>query len=385
MSSAKLDQSLGDIISSDNTGKSDRSARRHGRGGRGPRSQRADGGQTERSENGENGSSTAPNPLSRQADSNAASASSSGPIRRNRAVNRRAPYPTSSSLASDNQTAPRWQHDRYISSDIPTATTASGLPLLAPTTVQRVVGDTIHISNLHHDVKPDDLHDIFAPLGHIRSHTVHFDEKGRSLGTASVTFTRAEVADAAVAEYDGAEVDGKSMSVKLVGQVVQQRLGGGGGAAGATVGSFMDNPMLNPAAAMMLPAMLQMMAAGLPPATHSNAQQQQQRRQQAGGRGRDQAGQRGEKYKADDRGKGREQGKADGAAAGKGGASGKTGRGKQEKAPLTAEDLDAEMESYHTKRNASTGAGAATDAASNGTEAVQSTDGSAADFNATLV
>ena len=322
------------------------------------------------SDNGGDNSSAA-NPLSRQADSEPASASSSGPVRRNRTVNRKSPYPA----ASPNQSAGRWQHDRYISSDITSATLPSTttlppplLPTLLPaptssSTIQRVVGDTIHLTNLHHDVKPDDLYDIFSPLGHIRSHTVHFDERGRSLGTATITFTRPEIAEAAVAEFDGAEIDGKVMSVKLVGQLVQQRLGGGagGGSGGPMVGSYLDQ--LNPAAAaMMLPAMLQMMAGGMSAAT-----QQLQRQQAGGGKGsRDRAGQRGDKQRGEDRGKGKEQSKAAGAAAGdKAAVAGKGGRGKQERPPVTAEDLDAEMESYHTQRNATstTAAGESSSAA----------------------
>ena len=223
-------------------------------------------------------------------------------------------------------------------------------PSTAPTsssTIQRVVGDTIHLTNLHHDVKNGRSVRYFLTTRSAYAVIPYtFDERGRSLGTATITFTRSEIADAAVAEFDGAEIDGKAMAVKLVGQVVQQRLGGGGSMAGS-----MLDPMLNPAAAMMLPAMLQMMAAGMPPVPHiNNPSQHQQQRQQAGGRGRDRAGERNEKRKGDDRGKGREQSKADGAAAGK--AGGKGARSKQEKAPLTAQDLDAEMESYHTQRTA---------------------------------
>ena len=280
-------------------------------------------------------------------------------MRRNRRTDRKSPYPTSATSSASNQSAGRWQHNRYMTTDVPTsAPTLSMIPSsLQPhtaATIQRVVGDTVHITNLHGDVKADDLFDIFAPLGHIRSHVVHFDERGRSLGTATVSFQSADVADAAVAEFDGAEIDGKAMAVKLVGHVVQQRLGGGGGGAGGE--AYMD-AMTNPAAAaaMMLPAMMQMMAAGLPLAGRHNGQQQQQR-QQAAGKGKDRSGQQGGKQKGEEKGRGREQKKADGAApsaAGKDAAGGKGGRGRKERAPVTSEDLDAEMESYHTQRNAS--------------------------------
>ena len=56
-------------------------------------------------------------------------------------------------------------------------------------------------------------------MGSIKSAVVNYSQNGVSMGTATVTFRRSADADRAVREYDKAEVDGKPMSIKLIGQL----------------------------------------------------------------------------------------------------------------------------------------------------------------------
>lgn len=86
--------------------------------------------------------------------------------------------------------------------------------------MKKIQGDTIHISNLAPDVNDDDVREIFERIGTVRSCTVNFNSAGKSTGTATVTFGRASDAEKAVAEYDEAEVDGRTMKLKLIGSVV---------------------------------------------------------------------------------------------------------------------------------------------------------------------
>ena len=61
--------------------------------------------------------------------------------------------------------------------------------------------------------------EIFEKVGSIKSAVVNYAQNGVSLGTATVTFRRSADADKAAAEYDRAEVDGKPMYIKLIGQL----------------------------------------------------------------------------------------------------------------------------------------------------------------------
>jgi hypothetical protein len=56
-------------------------------------------------------------------------------------------------------------------------------------------------------------------VGSIKSAVVNYSQNGVSMGTATVTFRRSADADRAVRDYDGAEVDGKPMVIKLIGQL----------------------------------------------------------------------------------------------------------------------------------------------------------------------
>lgn len=88
-------------------------------------------------------------------------------------------------------------------------------------TESKVRGDTVFVSNLDKDVNQEDVYDIFSRVGSVRTATVNYDQSGTSLGTAEVTFNTSKDAETAVREYDGAEVDGRVMNVKLIGSFVR--------------------------------------------------------------------------------------------------------------------------------------------------------------------
>jgi THO complex subunit 4 len=72
---------------------------------------------------------------------------------------------------------------------------------------------SITVTGLESDVTEQDLEDIFGSCGTIKTIELSYDKNGNSRGKAEITFSSAEEAATAVKEYDGAEVDGKSMTV----------------------------------------------------------------------------------------------------------------------------------------------------------------------------
>lgn len=86
---------------------------------------------------------------------------------------------------------------------------------------QRVVGDTIRVSNLDPRNGEEELRYIFEKIGPITRITVNFNQNGQSNGTAEVQFGSNIAAENAVQQLDQAEVDGRLMYVQLVGQLVQ--------------------------------------------------------------------------------------------------------------------------------------------------------------------
>jgi len=77
-------------------------------------------------------------------------------------------------------------------------------------------GSSILVSNLDTEVSADDVKTIFGALGEVVKAVVNYDKEGNSLGTAEVTFAKSDDAQKAVEEYDGAEVDGRAMYIKVI-------------------------------------------------------------------------------------------------------------------------------------------------------------------------
>jgi len=61
-----------------------------------------------------------------------------------------------------------------------------------------------------------DVREIFSRVGKLKSAVVQYNAKGKSRGIATVTFVNKANADKAARDYDQAEVDGRPMYVKIV-------------------------------------------------------------------------------------------------------------------------------------------------------------------------
>lgn len=176
--------------------------------------------------------------------------------------------------------------------------------MLAAQQKSRLVGATkVSVSNLAPEVTKDDVEEIFQQVGPVKSAVVHYNQEGRSVGTAEVTFKNKGSAEKAVQEYDRAEVDGRPMYIRLLASIA-------------------------PSVKLAAP--------------RANRQQAPPPRRGAASRGRGASrGARGGRGRAASAGRGR------GGKAGRG-RGGKGGRGGKAK-PATAASLDAEMDAYHAK------------------------------------
>jgi len=85
-------------------------------------------------------------------------------------------------------------------------------------------GTRLQITNLAYSVLSEDLKDLFEEIGDIKRASVNFDKSGRSLGTATVVFSRRGDAVAAVKKYNGIPLDDSPMKITLVGS----NMGSGG-------------------------------------------------------------------------------------------------------------------------------------------------------------
>ncbi|CAN1135283.1 THO complex subunit 4A [Linum perenne] len=214
-----------------------------------------------------------------------------GPSRRgpsNRAANRSAPYSKPSQAPESS-----WQHDKFNDAS---AAVASGRGSRAGSLE---TGTKIYISNLDYGVSEDDIKELFSEVGDMKRYTVHYDRSGRSEGTAEIVFARREDAIAAVKRYNNVQLDGKPMKIEMVAK--------------------------NVAAA----AAPQQSAEGFNRNQNGGGRSRQ-------GRGRSTGGSRGG-------------GGGGGGGGGRGGRGGKgRGRGRAEKEKVSAEDLDADLEKYHS-------------------------------------
>ena len=91
----------------------------------------------------------------------------------------------------------------------------------------------IYVSNLSFNVTDEDLQDYFAEYGEVSSAKVIMDKfTGKSRGFAFVEMSDDEAAKKAIAELDGASVDGRTIGVSVAKPREDRGNSGGGGKSG---------------------------------------------------------------------------------------------------------------------------------------------------------
>jgi len=94
------------------------------------------------------------------------------------------------------------------------------------------MGNRLYVGNLSFNTNEDTLQDAFSQFGDVSEIKIVMDrETGRSRGFAFVSMADADAARKAIAQMDGAMVDGRSLRVNEA-EERQQRGGGGGGGGG---------------------------------------------------------------------------------------------------------------------------------------------------------
>lgn len=203
----------------------------------------------------------------------------SGPARRfvNRAQIRTAPYSIPQVVEV---LEPAWRHEMVES--------------------EEDTGTKLYVSNLDYGVPNEDIKLIFSEIGDLKRYSINYDKSGRSKGTAEVVFTHRSDALEAIKRYNNVQLDGKPMSIELVGT------------------SIVSHSLVPQTASGIL---------GNPKGILGNPRGLFRRQEASGGRGLQGGG---------DLAFGRDHGQRRGRGQGK-------GRGEK----ISTEELDAELEKYH--------------------------------------
>ena len=98
------------------------------------------------------------------------------------------------------------------------------------------MSNKLYVGNLSFRVTSEDLQEHFAAAGAVESANVVFDrETGRSRGFGFVEMADEEAANAAIAQFNGQEYDGRNMVVNEA-RPREERSGSGGGGRGGRGG-----------------------------------------------------------------------------------------------------------------------------------------------------
>src|SRR6476620_11072273 len=96
----------------------------------------------------------------------------------------------------------------------------------------------LYVGNLSFDTTTQDLEKMFAEVGTVQSANIIEDrETGRSRGFGFVEMSSKEEAKAAIAAFDGKEIDGRNLKVNEA-KPREDRGGGGGGGRGGNRGGY---------------------------------------------------------------------------------------------------------------------------------------------------
>ncbi|CAK9869534.1 unnamed protein product [Sphagnum jensenii] len=224
-----------------------------------------------------------------------------GPVRRQMKRTLHSGHNPYSTAAKASKQASPFQHNMYEDM-VPNN-------MLKPLSLE--TGSKLYISNLDYGVSNEDLKELFAEVGELKRCSIHYDRSGRSKGTAEVVFARKTEAVAAMKRYNTVQLDGKPMQIELIGTIPSNIPGRDLAVAGG--------------AGLVVQA-----ANGARP--NSNAR----RVVLVGGgtQGRGSGGRRGSSRNFRGRGRGRGAGRS---------------QGRVQAEEKSAEDLDAELETYHAE------------------------------------
>ncbi|XP_043695100.1 THO complex subunit 4D-like isoform X3 [Telopea speciosissima] len=98
-----------------------------------------------------------------------------------------------------------WQHDLFQDSLM-----AAGISGIES-------GTKLYVSNLDYGVSNEDIKELFSEIGELKRYAIHYDRNGRSTGTAEVVYVRRSDALAAVMRYNSVVLDGKPMKIEIIG------------------------------------------------------------------------------------------------------------------------------------------------------------------------
>src|SRR4029079_15716147 len=99
------------------------------------------------------------------------------------------------------------------------------------------MSNKLYVGNLSFRVTSEDLQEYFATAGAVESANVIFDrETGRSRGFGFVEMASEDAANAAIAQFNGQEYDGRNMVVNEARP--RDDRGGGGGGRGRGRGNY---------------------------------------------------------------------------------------------------------------------------------------------------
>lgn len=104
----------------------------------------------------------------------------------------------------------KWGHDLYDRSE--------GGRRRADPRQPSALGTKLFVSNLHWEVTPEDVKELFQTVAPVLSHAVHFDNSGRSEGTAEVVFKTRAQAVLAQNQYSGVKLDNREIQIDLIEQ-----------------------------------------------------------------------------------------------------------------------------------------------------------------------